>query len=187
MNAIGTATLSRHASRWIFRLSAFLLVAGVVAFLAVFFSTSGSKTPSTSSGPPQTVPKQKNVPLPKEAQAVAKKFILTAVQRTNLDEAWTISGPGIIQGMTRQQFLTGNIAVVPVFGKLAGVTYKIDYSHVKQAVLEVGLLVKGKNSKVTTKVFFLGLKRYGTGAATRWLVDSWVPWVPIPVPANPNA
>jgi len=163
-------------------LSALLLAGGIAAIVITLSgNTTKPKSSTNSNAPPQTVANPKSVPLSVEAQRVAARFILTAVQRKHLDEAWKISGPGVRAGLTHKQFLTGNIAVVPVPETIVQVKYKRAYSYSDNALLQVNLAVKHGASKT----FYLGLKRYGKGAAAHWLVDSWEPYVPIPVRARP--
>src|SRR6266567_4371097 len=92
--------------RWLPWFAGLGLLAGVVVALVVLVpSTSGINDPSKTQHP-TIVPK--TAPLAREARLVAGRFILTAVARANLAEAWEISGPPIRQGMTKRQFLTGS-------------------------------------------------------------------------------
>src|SRR6266516_8156950 len=76
--------------RWLPWFAGLGLRAGVVVALVVLVpSTSGINDPSKTQHPtivPRTAPK--TVPLAKEARLVAGRFILTAVTRANLAEAW---------------------------------------------------------------------------------------------------
>ncbi len=63
--------------------------------------------------PATNVGQDKTVPLPPEARQIAVQFIKTAVVRKNLRDAWTISGPGIKQDLSLNEWMTGNIPVVP--------------------------------------------------------------------------
>ena len=49
--------------------------------------------------------------------------------------------------------------------------FKVDESYPDEAILEVALLPKD-STKVKPQVFFIGLKKTGSGA---WLVNYWVP------------
>lgn len=162
-----------------------VLLAGVAAALVKLVpNTSGSNDRSATPNPtivPRTPPK--TVPLAKEARLVAGRFILTAVQRTKLAEAWEISGPQIRQGMTKRQFLTGNIAVVPYPYKIGVTPMKVDYSFKNHALLEVALIPANK-SKAKIEYFFLELRRQITGQKGHWLVWSWVPNAPAAIPAT---
>ena len=118
---------------------------------------------------------QVKAPLSAEARRVAIRFIQTAVAREHLDEAWTLVGPNLRGGLTREQFLLGEIPVVPFpIDKLDVAPYKVDESYKTSALLEIALLPK-RGSGIRSQVFFLELKRIGAGKKARWVVDNWVP------------
>lgn len=158
-------------------LSLVVLVAGVIVFVGVRWTNTGKsyvtplsdKPANDVSGIPKTVKLQPG------AQDVARKFILSAVTRGDLREAWSLSGPHIRQDLTLKEWLTGNIPVVPYPKeaiKLAPM--KIDYSYKREAMLEVALLPKA-GYKIKPQIFFLGLIKVGKGTNAHWVVDSWVP------------
>jgi hypothetical protein len=127
---------------------------------------------------PDTPPK--TVPLSREAKHVAGRFILTAVLRQNLAEAWNLSGPLIRQDLTRKEWMTGNIPVIPY--PVDAIDYapmKIDFSYPRESQIEVALLPK-KGSKARPALFILGMIKDKHG---HWLVNSWVPRIS---PAVPN-
>ena len=138
---------SPKTQRWLLWISAAVLAAGVAAVLIAFFRNTGSSEPQVVSNQPvQTVPATpKHVKADPAVKEVAGKFILTAVQRQNLDQAWPIVGPGIRQDLTYKQWLTGNIPVVPFLKKIKLAPMKVDISQKNYALLEVVLLpVKGR-------------------------------------------
>ena len=106
---------SPRTQRYLLWVSAFVLAAGIAAVLVVFLRNTGTPSPQVFSNKPvQKVAKPaKNVPLERAQRDLAGKFILTAVQRKRLAEAWNLAGPGIRQGMTYKEWLTGTIPVVP--------------------------------------------------------------------------
>ena len=65
--------------------------------------------------------------------------------------------------------------------KLDVAPYKVDESFETSALLEVALLPR-KGAGVRAQVFFLELKRLGTGKNARWVVDNWVPRASAVVP-----
>jgi hypothetical protein len=161
--------------------SALLFLAGVIAVIWVF---TGSNPAAVSSSAPATkatvIPKQsghaapRNVKLDPVARRVLGRFVLTAVARTNLAEAYQLSGPGLRQGMPLKEWLKGAIPVVPfpVFS-LKYAPFKIDYSHPNHALVEVAMVPTGKHIKAGIKpqIFFADLVRLHG----RWFVDSWAP------------
>jgi hypothetical protein len=164
-------------------ISALVLVAGIVTFLLVFFRNTAKPVDSTPLTPakPSQVTAAKNVPVPKEAKLVAGRFILTAVQRKHLAEAWKLASPTIRAGVTYKQWLKGNIAVVPWFGQLGAVPLKVDYSYPTEAQFTV-ILAPKPGTKGKPDTFIMGLKKYGK----QWKVTAWVPYEPPPVRAKPN-
>jgi hypothetical protein len=164
-------------------ISALVLVAGIVTFLLVFFRNTAKPVESTPVTPakPASVAPEKNVPVPTEAKRVAGRFILTAVQRKHLAEAWKLAAEPIRAGVTYKQWLSGNIAVVPWFGRLGAVPLKVDYSRPGEAQFTV-ILAPKPGTKGTPDTFIMGVKKYGT----HWKVTAWVPYEPPAVRSKPN-
>ena len=165
--------------------SGLLLVAGVVAFTVAYLGDTGTSLESPlSNEPAQVYSPRKQVPLDPEARKVAGRFILTAVARENLGESYALAHPELSQGLSKQEWLTGNIPVVYYPAKqIELATFKVDESYRDEAILEVALLPKDA-TKVKPQVFFIGLKKVGKGAAARWQVNYWVPRA---APQIPNA
>ena len=93
--------LSPRTQRRILLLCSLVLAAGVASVLIVFLRDTGQKLNAPISTVPvdkPTLPKRDK--LPAEALLVAGRFVLTAVQRKNLSEAWKLIGPGIRQDLT---------------------------------------------------------------------------------------
>ncbi|MGH3071577.1 MAG: hypothetical protein ACRDNB_04805 [Gaiellaceae bacterium] len=158
-----------------------LLIAGVVAFgVAYVGDTGASQETPLSDKPAQVFTPRKQVPLDEAARRVAGRFILTAVARENLAESYALAHPELRQGLTKREWLTGNIPVVYYPAKaIETATFKVDESYPDEAILEVALLPKD-SSKVKPQIFFIGLKR----SAARWQVYYWVPRA---APAVPSA
>ena len=168
-------------------LSGLILVAGIVTFTVVYFGTNTAKPlPATAApkGPVQVVKPAKSAPVPKEAKLVAGKFILTAVQRKHLERAFPLVTNSIRQDMTRQEWMTGNIPVVPWLGRIGVTPLKVDYSHPREVEFTVAIL-PAKGEKTKADYFVIVLKKVGSGKRARWLVDQWVPWDAPAIPANP--
>ena len=135
-----------------------------------------------TSQPAQQPERQTKAPLSPEARRVAMRFIQTAVARENLDEAWHLVGPNLRGGLTKERWTTGDNPVVPFpIDKLDVAPYKVDESYERSALIEIALLPR-EGSGVRAQIFFLELKRLGTGAKARWVVDNWVPRASVPTP-----
>jgi hypothetical protein len=155
-----------------------LFIAGVIAVVVVFTGdTAGPAAPvaapSASVGKPakQSPAAPRSVKLDPAANRVLGRFVLTAVARKNLREAYGLVGPGIKQGMPLKQWLTGAIPVVPFpVTTLQSARFKIDFSRPNHALVEVAMVPTLK-SKVKAQIFFADIvKLHG-----KWVVDSWVP------------
>lgn len=181
MNTFRSMLSSRALNRALPWIAGVVLLAGVIAFWQSKTDSKSAETP-LSGKPAQQVKNPKTVPLSPEARTVAVKFIRTAVARENLDEAWKISGPQIRAGTTYKQWLTGDIAVVPYPADAVDqVPIKVDWSYANTAGLSIALLPTSGSSE-KPQVFLMELKRLGTGADRRWVVDAWVPYAPPAVP-----
>lgn len=180
---------SPRRQRQLFWGSAAVLLAGVGAFLAlvVFRGTPNAFTDTFSNQPAQLYHPDKKAPISKEQLALARKFILTAVARKDLDQAYGFVHPDLRGGLTRKQWDQGNIPVVYYQARNAKTAaFTVDYSYKTQALLEVDLTAKKGTETRPELLFYLGLKREGGKPTGRWLVNYWEPhWRP-PVPQAPN-
>src|SRR3972149_5373448 len=98
-------------------------------------------------------------------------FCPPAVARGDLAEAYELTHPELRQGLTREQWLTGNFPVqyYPA-DAIDRAAFKIDESYPTEAVLEVALIPK-EGETVKPQIFFVGLKKSGN----RWQVYYWAP------------
>ena len=169
---------SRRLNRALPWIAGAVLVAGVLAFWQ--FRVGPNATEERFGTEPADTPlAQRAVPLEPEAQRVAVEFIKTAVVRKNLRRAWAISGPGIRQDLTLQEWMTGEIPVIPYPADVEATPVKIDWSNPGDAGLEV-ILYPRRGSKDEPQVFFIGVKKLDG----RWVVDYWAPYEQTVVPSN---
>jgi hypothetical protein len=174
---------SARARRRLGILVAVVVVAGTVATLIEVIPSSVNRlnTP-ISTIPAQMVPKEKPVPTDPVSRTVGREFIETAVMRTNLDWAYDHVHADLKGRMSRKDWDTGAIPVIPYPATNAATTaFIVDYSYRTEVLYEVELLSKA-GSGIRPMLFFLGLKRAGDRPTGRWLVSYWQPhWRP-PVP-----
>jgi hypothetical protein len=168
-----------RSQRWLMWISGAVLVIGVAVFLGVFLSR-GSSRPAPanistlSSGPSSktnSATSNPKVAASADALKVARTFLETAVLRKNLDAAYALVGPDLKGGMTRAQWRTGNISVVPypaVNAKTA--TLRVKSSTKTELMLQVGPLVARKGSGVRPAAFDLNVDRIGG----KWVVNYWL-------------
>jgi hypothetical protein len=154
--------------------AALAVIGAILVIIQVSVGSDG--TPNAAAGwgvTYATAKPPKTVKFDPAAQAVATKFVNTAVARKNLDVAYRISGPGVREGMTLKQFLTGNIAVVPY--KVTSKTsahMKIDKSYATRAQVELYLVTPG----YAGRDFYVDLVKK----------NGWVPRGTPPIPTDPG-
>jgi len=98
--------------------------------------------------------------------------VSTSVSRHHPERSWSIVGPDLREGMTRKQWSSGNIPVVPY--PAAGVNLlRLESMEDQTALVEV-VLEPPRNSHLVRKTFQIELHRLPS-SSRRWLVSSWVP------------
>ena len=160
-----------------------VLALGITAaILGIFFPNT---SPTRHSAPFTKEPVQTVAPLPKavrftaaerkEVDDVAGRFIATAVFRKHVDDSYDLVIPEFRQGLTRKQWRSGNIPVMPFpHEQLAVMRWKLDYSYRDRIGLRVAFLPK-QTAKVGGVVYAIELKNVGTPKRHRWLVSYWTP------------
>jgi hypothetical protein len=178
---------SPRTQKYLLWVSAFVLAGGIAAVLVVFLGNTGhSERQSFSSEPVQTVAKpSKNIPLDKAQRELAGKFILTAVQRKRLQDAWNLVGPGLRQGMTYKEWLKGTIPVIPFLDPIKLAPIKVDISQKNYALIEV-IIVPASNN-VKSQIFMMEMIKVGKGSKSHWVVNSWAPRSSPTIPSNPGS
>jgi hypothetical protein len=173
---------SPRRRRRVLWLGVVVAVAAVATILGVFFPNT---SPTRHGAPFTKEPVQTIPPLPqsveftaqerKEVSAVAGDFIATAVFRQRLDHSYDLVLPSFHQGLTRKEWRTGNIPVVPYpRDAVAFMRWKLDYSYTNRVGMHVAFLPK-QTAKVGGMVFAIELKNVGTADHHRWLVSYWTP------------
>jgi hypothetical protein len=156
---------------------------GAVALTVVLFgNTATNRETAISSEDAQVLTPQKTVPVSEEAKAVATRWILGAVNRTDLEGTYDLTHPDIRGTMTRAQWATGEIPVIPYpVDKVYDGRWRVDYSYEDEALLEIGL-IPAENASERALTFYIGLKKVGEGESARWVVNYWSPRYRPPVP-----
>jgi hypothetical protein len=173
VNVVQSALTSGRFNKWLPWAAGVLLAAGVIAFMVAYFGNTANPAKETfgaaDAAKPQVV---KQVPIAPAARVSAGEFILSAVGRKNLDKSWALATDNVRSGLTRKQWMTGEIPVVPLGVPIdkAAIT-KIIYSHAKDAEINVVVLPKANKQGVKATLFVIDLKKVGQGANVRWLVD----------------
>ena len=168
----------RRRAGWV---GALVAVAGGVALIVVLVGNTGQTVPQRfEAGKPQVVP-----PPPKpdvftaaerrEVRAVATRFVESAVYRRHVDDSWGITTADLHQGISRADWASGEIPVVPYSADaVAEVRWKLDYSYAKDVALKVAFYPK-PGSGAARQIFEIELENHGTDATPNWLVSYWAP------------
>jgi hypothetical protein len=166
-----------------------VLALGVITFLQVLNSPEKEAVP-TQNAPAQVAKEPKTVPPAPEARRLVSQFLNTAVDRDGsdavarkkLDMAWKISSPNVRGGLTKREWLTGNIPVVPYdVSSVERAPVRLDWSYPTEASFAVMLLPKDGSAE-KPQTFFITVKKFGKGAKARWMVDYFAPYAPPVVP-----
>ncbi len=174
---------SPRKQRRLLWVSSTVFVVGLVVFLSVFLLRGrGSTNVPLSHTPAQLAPKEVKAPPAKAAFKVAREFIETAVLRKNLGKAYGIVGSELKGGMSKRQWMSGNIPVVGYPADNTKTTaFNVDWSYTNQLMLDVDLVAKPGSHVRPHLDFWLGLKRVG-GKHGRWVVNYWIPNYRMPIP-----
>jgi hypothetical protein len=160
--------------RRLLRVGALVGVAGAATVVAVVFWNTGSSYEAPLSTEPAIVPTQrKSVRLAagerREVIATAARFVRTAVRRERLHESYDLVSTKLRQGLSRSEWLQGDIPVQPY--PVAAARWKLDYSYDHEVGLSV-YVVPDTGEQLRPMVFNVSLTRERRGP---WLVDSWTP------------
>lgn len=123
--------------------------------------------PTTPVSAPFTAAKRRAV------RPVLREFIKSAVAREDVSRSWDLAGPSLKQGLTRKQWNSGQLPVVPYPAADHGLGSwsLVQYSYVDTVGLEVFLFPKPDSgySAVTADVELVKTKD------GQWKVDYWLP------------
>jgi hypothetical protein len=153
-----------------------LALAGAVALAFALWPRAETEAPPVdAAGPVLEAPAEPpEVPLTDAARAevlaVAQRFVTSAVVREGVSGSWELTHPDLRQGMTRQEWASGDIPVVPYPVDTA--RWRLGYSQEGLVGLEV-YVVPPNGSRVRPMVFDMEVKAEGR----RWLVSNWAPRV----------
>ena len=178
---------SPRQQRRAFFASLVLLAGGIIALLVIVLLPSKDHALDTpiSTQAADVVKQDPVAPVDPAALAIARKFLLTAVQRKNLDWAYDHVHVDLKGRMSRQQWDKGDIPVIPYDAQNASTTAFIpQFSLQREVEFEVALVPKKHAIYAGTKPlrFYIALRRAHDRKNGEWLVSYWEPhWKP-PVP-----
>jgi hypothetical protein len=165
-----------------------LLLIGVVVYLQSRTEegpapTRAAEQPGLQEAPAAT-PLKKGGTLEPAARDVAERFIVTAVGRTRLDEAWELVTPEFRSGVTRAQWRRGELPVPPFPARdLETTGFDVLESSANKVLLQVLLVPKPGTAYVPTR-YDLTIER--ASASAPWKVSYANPYAPPGRFANPE-
>lgn len=164
-----------------------VLAVGVVVFLVARFTGEASDKPLPAAPNTQVANTADQKALTPEIRSVADKFILTAVARKNVGESWAVVDPTFPgkSDFTKASWAKGEIPVIPTGYpfKASDVRYSVEAVYPDTVELDVVIIPR---NKARTQRFKLSVRRNGSGAGERWLVDYWMTRYVPGVLANPE-
>jgi len=156
---------------------AVIVVAAVpLGYLAVHYSSSGS--PRNANGPYVSdafYREPKHVPFTPEKRravsAVLARFISGAVSKHDLAGTWDLAGPDLRQGITKDDWLKGQIPIVPFSASKRGQGdwSVVNYSYPNKVGLELLMFPEHRNGQLATVETDVVRGKDG-----RWRVNYWM-------------
>jgi hypothetical protein len=153
-----------------------VLVGGAVAIGLKYSNTAEQTTDVPLAGQAKVYQAPKPVKLTREQRArvlaTAANFVTHAVARRKVDEAYDLTAPSLRGGLTRAQWHSGTIPVVPF--PVEEARWKLEFSDEESVGLQV-LLFPNAGSGLKPELFNMELAPAGRGANQKFLVTSWSP------------
>jgi hypothetical protein len=153
-----------------------VVVSVPLVFLAAHYTTSGS--PGNANGPyvsDSFYREPKHVPFTAEKRravsAVLAKFIDGAVSKHDLVGTWDLAGPGLRQGLTREDWLKGRLPLVPFAASQRGrgSWSLVNYWYRNKVGLELLVFPERRSGQLATVETDVVRGRDG-----RWRVNYWM-------------
>ena len=176
IDVLGNVMASPRRRKRVAIVGTLVVVVAPLVFLAAHYTTSGS--PENANGPyvsdsfykepthvPFTAAKRHAVSL------VLAKFIDGAVSRHDLAGTWDLAGPGLRQGLTRQDWLEGQLPLVPFAASKRGQGSwsVVNYSYENKVGLELLMFPEQGSGQLATVETDVVRGRDG-----RWRVNYWM-------------
>lgn len=160
--------------------SLLLVVAGATTIGVLYPNTAEDDEPESAavapSRPAQVYREPKTVRLTKAERDAALRnalqFVNTAVARRRVERSYDLVTPELREGISRSEWRTGEIPVVPF--PATEVRVRVDYSYSNELGLTMLLLPPAKSGSAPA-TFNMDMRARGRPGERRWLVSSWTP------------
>ncbi len=163
--------------RRLLKLAALIAIAGAAGLVSVLYWNTGHSYETPLSTEPALLPEQqRNVRLSKaersQALATAALFVKTAVVREHVDRSYALAHPKLRQGLSREQWGTGEIPVQ--YYPVDAARWRLEFQYADELGLEVYVVPRG-GADLRPMVFDMSMRPVDATAGRRWLVSSWTP------------
>ena len=168
---------SRRRRRRLTIAAVFVVVAIPLGYLAVHYSNSAS--PRDANGPYVSdafYNQPKHAPFTAEKRravsAVLAKFISGAVSKHDLAGTWDLAGPDLRQGMTRDDWLKGQLPIVPFAAseRGQGKWSLVNYSYANKVGLELLMFPEHRSGQLATVETDVVRGKDGHWRVNYWLI-----------------
>jgi hypothetical protein len=153
---------------------------GSAVGVGLLYPNTGDNSSPFLPGKPKIIPPEPaSTPLPKRdrvsSQRTLSTFVRTAVLRKNLDRSYDLVDQQLKGGLSRAEWRTGDIPVIPFPAKdFAFAKSKLRYSHGNVARYDVAIFARPKGN-TGSAVFLVEMHAQRLAGKRRWLVDYWEP------------
>lgn len=170
---------TRKGQNRLFVVGGLVLVVGIVAVSASLFRNTAPDVDVAASTLPASIEQpQQRAPLDPDARTTAVAFIRAGVTRADVAEAWRLSTSELRSGLSKKQWLAGQVPIVPFPLDLSQkLEFKVDESYTDKALLSL-FLPPTKGAGVKPTYFKITLVKVGEGASAQWRVSYWAPYDP---------
>jgi hypothetical protein len=122
----------------------------------------------------------------REVDGTVNEFVRTAVLRGDVARSWELASPALRVGVTRAEWMRGDLPVYPYPADPARTEWDLDYADETEVALNV-TLVPRRGAAEPPEVFGVSLEPVRRGQGRRWLVSSWYPRGSVSQPQSPAA
>jgi hypothetical protein len=177
---VRSAQLSYRRKRRLLTLGAVGAVAGGIALAILLLPTAQkpdqgpTSLPSPSQSQPSAQPQSTRLSAAERRRVLASisLFVRTSVARNHPDRSWPIIDSSLREGLTKRQWSTGNIPVVP-YPAIGFDLIRLESAVGGTALVEV-ILEPSPKAHLVRKTFQIELRRQPRPPHI-WAVSSWVP------------
>ncbi|MEP6978585.1 MAG: hypothetical protein ABI948_11080 [Thermoleophilia bacterium] len=175
---MGILSSHRWRRRLVWIAGALVFVVALVAAILSLPEHGRRFTETFSNEPSQVVVNEKPVPVTpamrRQVDATLVPFVATAVTRKDPVAAWDLATAAMKAGTTRADWARGDLPVLPYPAIPAQARSWTVLSSVKNDLVADLVFQPPKGSKRGPVEFNVELKAIGSGAARRWLIDSFI-------------